>query len=161
MIYKSHKNPKGKILIMEFKRISKKALLIWELAVISLWLVVLVLSLYFIPPFIWLWHLVVWPLAASMIFVVFVYIPWLYSSMKYAVTKDMIVYEKGVFFHKQYYMRRDRIVFVTVFKTPLTPIFKTTSLIISATGSKIVIPLMDNKESEQLAALISPNTDLS
>ena len=144
---------------MEYKRVSKKALVIWELIVLVIWAVPVAVLLFLLPPFTWYWHLCIWGWTGIAGAVVLFYLPLLYASIKYAVSREIVAYQKGVVFNQRRFMRRDRIVLVTVRKNPLTPLFHVCSLNVSALGGQFTIPLLDKKTAYALAKELEPHSE--
>ena len=61
----------------------------------------------------------------------------------------------GLLFPKTQIMYRSRIVFVTVYTNPLTPLLHISSLVISAAGGAMRIHFLNASRAEELAALLS------
>ncbi len=146
---------------MRYNRISPRALLLWELAALIIAAVPIVILSLFFPAFSLWWNVTVLPVAGIYLLAAVFYLPLLYKSTRYALDARRVLYEKGIFFHRKHFMNRERIVFVTVAKTPLTPLFGVSSLLISATGAKIRIPFLDTSSACRLARELSPEIDLS
>ena len=145
---------------MKDKRISRRALLIWELFALLIWLGPAVVLSIFLTPFSLWWNVIFWPGTGIYLLAALFYLPMLYRSTRYGLSEGKVLFEQGIFFHRKHYMNRERIVFVTVMKTPLTPVFRVSSLVISATGGKIHIPFLDNRVAKSLAQTLSPDIDL-
>ena len=140
---------------MRFERVSRKALILWELlaavaAGMLLWLIV-----YFFVPGTWLWYPLLWLIGAVYVLAAFLYFPLLYLSIEYGLNDEALVYRTGVIFPSTQILYRDRIAFVTVYNNPLTPLLGLSSLVVSAAGGNIHILFMNSARARELAALLS------
>ncbi len=140
---------------MKFEHISVMAAVMWEIlalavGVLAFWLILLVFV-----PHTWIWYLLLWILGALMIGITFIYIPFLYLNTEFAIDDQVVVYKKGVLFTSTQILYLDRIVFVTVYNNPLTPILKVSSLVISAAGGSMTILFLNSKRAKELANIFS------
>lgn len=140
---------------MEYENISIKALILWEVLAIILASIGWNILLWALTAGTWIWYLVLWIYGAIVVLICFLYLPLAYYNIEYAVFKDTIVYKRGVILPNTQVMYRDRIAFVSVYKNPLTPLLKLSSLVISAAGGKIRILFIDDKRAEEIADLLS------
>lgn len=140
---------------MQFERISRKALVLWELMAVIIFAIITAGLLYILVPGTWLWYLLLWITGAAAVLVTFLYLPLSYISIEYAIGKDAIVYRKGVIFPNTQILYRDRIAFVTVYKNPLTPFLHISSLVVSAAGGNIRILFLNSKRAEEISMLLS------
>ena len=138
-------------------KISKKSVILWEIGFFLLWAMILGMILWLFTPFTWLWHLLIWLMGVLLILAEFLYLPMLYSSINYSINDRLLIYRHGVFFHKQQIIYRDRIIYVSVYNTPVTPILGISSLVIAAAGAKVQIPFLNRKAAKQLAEELSPS----
>lgn len=140
---------------MKFERISIMAAVMWEILAIAISAIVLSLILFIFAPHTWLWYLLLWLLGAVTIGVTFVYIPFYYLNTEFCIGNKAIIYTKGVLFHSTQILYRERIVFVTVYNNPLTPILKVSTLVISAAGGSMTIVFLSTKRAQQIADMLS------
>lgn len=140
---------------MEYEHISIKALILWEIIALIFAGLGLYALLWVLTAGTWLWYFLLWLYGAIVILICFLYLPLAYYNIEYAVFKDTIVYRRGVIFPNTQIMYRDRIAFVSVYKNPLTPILKLSSLFISAAGGKIKILFIDEHRADEIADLLS------
>lgn len=140
---------------MNFERISITAAIMWELTalIISAALVTLVLIIF--APFTWLWYTILFVIGFITIGVTFIYVPFLYLNTEFAINKKAIVYRKGVIFPSTQVLYRERIVFVTVYNNPLTPLLKVSTLRISAAGGTLTILYLNSKRANELASQLA------
>lgn len=140
---------------MKFENISIMAAVMWEILALSVAAVLVILVLYIFAPFTWLWYLILFLIGLVLIGTTFLYIPFLYLNTEFAMNKKAIVYRKGVIFPSTQILYRERIVFVTVYNNPLTPILKVSTLIISAAGGTMSILFLNSKRANELASTLS------
>lgn len=132
-----------------------KAVILWELLALALTALLIALAVLILAPGTWLWYGVLWSLGACYILAAFLYLPLLYLSRQYRVGEETIVCTSGVFFPKTEILYRSRIVFVTVYTNPLTPLLHISSLVVSAAGGSMRIHFLDSRRAEELAQLLS------
>lgn len=140
---------------MKFEHISNKALVLWELLAVLGFGALFAVSLWLLLPGTWLWYTVLWIIGAAFIIMTFLYLPIAYLNIEYAIGKEAVIYRKGVIFPNTEVLYRDRIVFVTVYKNPLTPILHISSLVISAAGGTMRILFIDDRRAEEIARRLS------
>lgn len=140
---------------MKFEQISIMAAVMWEILAIIAGAILVFATLFIFTPFTWLWHLILFVIGLILIGVTFVYIPLLYVNTEFAINKKAIVYSKGVIFPSTQILYRERVVFVTVYNNPLTPLLKVSTLVISATGGTMRILFLNSKRAQEIANLLS------
>ena len=140
---------------MKGEKISVKAVVLWEVLAAAAAPLVTGLAVWNLAPGTWLWYTVLWLLGAVYILVSFLYLPLLYLSKRFFVGEETLVYQSGLLFPKTQIMYRSRIVFVTVYTNPLTPLLHISSLVISAAGGAMRIHFLNASRAEELAALLS------
>ncbi len=140
---------------MEYEHISIKALIVWEIFTLIIASIGWNVLLWMLTAGTWFWYLILWLYGAVVVLICFLYLPLAYYNIEYAVFKDTVVYKRGVILPNTQVMYRDRIAFVSVYKNPLTPLLKLSSLVISAAGGNIRILFIDDKRAEEIADLLS------
>lgn len=140
---------------MIYEQLSIKAFILWEVMAVILAGIGWKVLLWALTAGTWVWYLVLWLYGAVVVLTCFLYLPLAFYNMEYAVLKDTIVYKKGVILPNTQIMYRDRIAFVSVYKNPLTPLLKLSSLVISAAGGKIRILFIDSNRAEEISDLLS------
>lgn len=143
---------------MKFERISIMAAVMWEILALAIGCVLLFLILFIFAPHTWLWYLLLWLLGAITIAVTFIYVPFLYLNTEFGMNEKALVYRKGVLIPSTQILYRERIVFVTVYNNPFTPILKVSTLVISATGGSMTIMFLNSNRAKQLADVLSHDT---
>lgn len=146
MSVKNYKCPKRSLVLLEIT-----AALVFAAAAVVIFI--------FIPAFSLLFNCVFFPVAALFLFVEAVYFPLYVRLAVFDVGDDFISFCSGVFVNKRRYMKRERVVFVSVVKTPFTPVLKIVLLRIMATGSSIVIPFVDCGDARGIVSVLSPGLD--
>lgn len=140
---------------MEYEHLSIKALILWEIVTVVTAVPLLKLLLWVLTAGTWVWYFSLWLFGAVLIVICFLYLPLAYYNVEYAIFKDTIVYKRGVIMPNTQVMYRDRIAFVSVYKNPLTPMLKLSSLVVSAAGGKIRILFIDEKRADEIADILS------
>lgn len=140
---------------MNFERISITAAIMWEVTAVLISAALVTLVLIVFAPFTWLWYTILFLIGLVTIAATFLYIPFLYINTEFAINKKAIVYRKGVIFPSTQVLYRERIVFVTVYNNPLTPILKVSTLRISAAGGTLTILYLNSKRANELASQLA------
>lgn len=140
---------------MEYEHISIKALILWEILTVIGAYIGLQVLLWALTYGTWVWYFILYIYGAIVVLFCFLYLPLAYYNIEYAVFKDTIVYKRGVIMPNTQIMYRDRIAFVSVYKNPLTPILKLSSLVVSAAGGKIRILFIDDHRADEIADSLS------
>lgn len=141
------------------KKLPKRALVVLE--IISLLLFVLLITL---NSYMFLYKTMFWWIGFSLslliyVFLSFIFFPLYYNSNKYELLDDKIIFERGVFSNKKQIINLDKIVYISIIKTPFYYIFKICSLEIFVMGTKIKIPMLDNKTCINLSKKICPENE--
>lgn len=145
---------------MKYSRVSKKMLVARELAAVFLWLVVSIFPFIYIDTFsAWWWAALLPPLALYLGAALF-YIPASYRNTCYLINTTKIIYQRGVVIRRQQIMARGRIVYVTLVRTPVTPLFHTADIVIRATGATIVIKYLDLAKAQEIVKFLAPGSSL-
>lgn len=143
------------IFFMKYETLPKKVLVLWELLAVIVLLLLLKLTRVLLSPYTIWWYGVQWVLGALAVLTLFLYLPLMYISFRYIVLTEQIVLKGGVIFHKTHYLRRENISFISVYKNPLTDLLHLSSLMITAPGAKLFIPLMDHRRAMAIAKQLS------
>ena len=143
MSIKYYKCPKRSILLPEITAACVYAALVALLCV---------LFTPFSAAFCWLFF----PLTAVLVFYEAVYFPLYIRSVSFSVGDNEISYQSGVFVNRRRFMHRDRVVFVSLIKTPFTPVLRIVVLRITATGSRIFAPFVGKSDAQEIVAELSP-----
>lgn len=140
---------------MKFERLSFTAAIMWEIIALLVNVVILIILLLVLNPHTWVWYTSLWLLGALAIVETFIYVPFLYLNTSFGINREAIVYKKGVLFTSTQILYRERIVFVTVYNNPLTPLLHISTLVISAAGGSMTIAFLNSKRAKELAVLLS------
>jgi membrane protein YdbS with pleckstrin-like domain len=140
---------------MKFEKVSRKAVILWELLALAVCGLLLWLVLVVFIPYTWLWYTLLWVLGALWVLTAFLYLPLYYLGIEYALGGEAVVYRKGLFFPHTQILYRDRIAFVTVYHNPLTPLLGISTLVISAAGGSMRIPFLQTSRAKELADELS------
>ena len=149
----------GFVSFMKFEHVSKKALIMWEILAILILFVAVALVILIFTPRTWLWYTLLIALGAIYIFEAFLHLPLYYLNLEFCLTDDGFILRHGVFYPSTNILYRDRIVFVTVYQNPLTPLLKISSLKISAAGATTGINFISTNRAKELANLLSAPKD--
>ena len=71
---------------LNYKKVSRKSIVLWEIIIFLIWAVIFVLVLWVFTPFTWLWNALVWALGVALILIEFLYLPLLYATTQYCIT---------------------------------------------------------------------------
>lgn len=140
---------------MKFENISIMAAVMWEIVALAAFSILTLLALVILAPHTWLWYLVLFIIGLAAVTVVFLYVPFLYLNTEFAISKQAVVYRKGVIFPSTQVLYRDRIVFVTVYNNPLTPLLHVSTLVVSAAGGSLTIVFLNSKRAQELASQLA------
>lgn len=111
-------------------------------------LIVLIFSL--IPLFSLFWYLVFCPATIVFLTYSFIYIPVYYKIYRIYVTHSDVVFESGVFSKKIRYLKREHVVYHTMYRTFFTPFFGIVSLRMCAAGSRVLIPYISLADADEI-----------
>ena len=142
---------------LQYKKISKKSIILLEIICFVVWALLFGVVLWVFTPFTWLWYALVWLLGVLLILVEGLYLPVLYNSYQYCVTDRIVSYRHGVFFNQRQFVYRDRIIYVSVYNTPLTYIMGISTVVISTAGAKLRIGFLNRRIAKELAQELSPS----
>lgn len=139
---------------MKYEKISKNAVLMWEILTAFICALAVFLVIQIFVPGTWLWYAILWCIGAIYILFAFLYFPLLYLNIEYAIFKNVIIYRHGIIFKKSDFLYRDRISYVTVFDNPLTPILHVSTVCISGAGGMLRIPFVRTDKAKQIARVL-------
>ncbi len=140
---------------MKYETLPKKVLFLWECAAIICIAVIMVITLIIFQPHTIVWYLLLWSIGAVAVFFLFLFLPLAFVSTKYVILTEQVILQKGVIFHRVHYLKRETISFISVYKNPFTNLLNLSTLIISAPGARIFIPLMNHKRALLIAKRLS------
>lgn len=140
---------------MQYEKLPRRSLVIWEIASVVLYAVLFWLIWNLIPSYTVVWYVVLWLIGALSLLTAVLYLPLLYLNIGYAIKKDQVVLTSGVFVHKNYVMRRDRISFVTRYTTPLDRFLRVSGVVLSAPGSQLMLLFIDSERAKQIVERIN------
>ncbi len=83
---------------------------------------------------------------------VLVYLPFLRRSCRFLLTGDYIEYESGILYHVRRRIRCSAVMVVTEIHTPLSHLCHTRTLLISAMGGSMLLPLLRAPDAADLLA---------
>lgn len=141
---------------MTYKKISIKALLLWEIATFVVYGCLILLMYFFLVPFTWLWNLLFWAFSITFAVAAIFYFPLLFLSSRYVVTDHMVLYESGVFAHRKRMLVRNQIILVSSIRTPLSWLLGLTTVVISGTGATLTIHFLTQRQAEELLRELRP-----
>ena len=87
---------------------------------------------------------------------VFIYLPFLRRSCKFTLTDEYIEYTSGILYRMRRRISRRAVMVVTEMRTPVSYLCHTRTLVISAMGGSMMLPLLRQKDAEALLALLTP-----
>lgn len=134
----------------------KRSLFLLETIVLIAWFLIFSLILIFVPFWTALWHILTWSSVAVALFICLIYLPLYIRSIRLTISESAITYKSGVFISRRRYLYRERVVFISLIKTPFTPFLKIVGLKISATGSTVNIPFVYKNDANMIVADVAP-----
>lgn len=141
---------------MTYKRISIKALLLWEIATFAVYGSLVLLMYLFLVPYTWLWQLLFWVFSVAFAATAVLYFPLLFLSARYAVTERFILYESGIFVHRKRMLLRDQIILVSSARSPLSLLLGLTTVVVSGTGATVAIHFINSRQAQELLGELQP-----
>lgn len=136
--------------------VSKKSLAAWEALAVLLGAVLAAGAAWLLPTRTWYWYLTLWLIGLLLVLCCFLWLPLLYESCGYTVTEEYVEYGRGVFVFVRTRMLRRSIMYVTLLRTPLSPLLGTRTLVVSSMGGSLVIPWLPRAVAESLLQEITP-----
>lgn len=135
-------------------RVSRWVQLLVSLAVVLAWVGVVALTVLFTAPFALLRG---WLLAGSSLLAVagLVYACFFWRSCRFTLTNEYIEFHNGILYQVSRRIRRSSIMAVSEIKVPF-PMPRVTSLLVSAMGGSMLLPLLDAQDAEQLLQALMP-----
>ena len=83
------------------------------------------------------------------------YFPLLCFKTSYCLDERFLRYRTGLFYSKDEIIYRDRIIYVTLVKTPLSPILKIASVVVRAPGATVMLRGIKLNEAKRLVSRLS------
>lgn len=136
--------------------ISKKILAVWEASAVLAAAVLAGAALWLLPARTWYWYLILWLIGLALVFCSFLWLPLLCESCRYTITPEYIEYSRGVFFFVRTRVLRRSIMYVTIVRSPISPLLRTRSLVVSSMGGSLMLPSLPIREAEALLQEITP-----
>ena len=84
-----------------------------------------------------------------------IYAPAYYKSYYYEMGETQLHIHRGVFWIREQWMDRQKILLVTICHNPLTPLVRLSSLFLTTPGAHCLLLTLDTRRAEELAALLS------
>lgn len=75
------------------------------------------------------------------------------------ITKDQVIYKRGIFINKKSIIEIENIIIVSVVKNPFTYIFKISSININTTGGNLLINFLELDTAKQIADFLIEKTN--
>ncbi len=141
---------------IKYYKCPKRSILLPEITVAALYAALMVVMCVIFTPFSIVFNCIFFPITAIAVFYDAVYFPLYFRSIKFSVGENEIGYQSGVFANRRRFMSRERVVFISLIKTPFTPILRIVILRIMATGSMISIPFVGKSDAEEIISVLSP-----
>ncbi len=85
----------------------------------------------------------------------FVYLPRLYQGYRYCFTERGLMVFRGVLFRRQQLLRFDRMIYLSVYRTPAFPFLRLCGVVIALPGMKLRLYFLSPTAAEQLSAKIN------
>ena len=134
------------------KKLPKKTQYLWQWRIGIVLLCVVVITAFFIKYSLWMLIPVAVIIFLSSLFV-FIYMPKYFSSYSISSNEKAIIVCKGVIFKLTYVMPYPRMVFATVYSSPISKKLGVSGIIIKAARGWLILPEMDNADTERLASI--------
>ena len=131
---------------MKGRRIPFRALWLWELYAVLVYVVLLFLVYTFLVPFTWLWILLVSLFSGFYLLAALVYFPLLYLGTRYSVSEETVEFESGVFYRRKTVLFRKNLIVVCAYQMPLDFLFRLSSLRCSGPGGVVTLGYLAKKE---------------
>ncbi len=101
------------------------------------------------------YYIINWIVGATMIFACFLYLPLYYLNYGYCITQGAVIIKRGVIFHRIHYMPRNKITYATVYKTFLSKILNSCTVVAIAPGKRIVLTSVKLSKAEYIFKQLS------
>lgn len=135
---------------METKRIPLRALWLWEVYALLIFVILLVLVYIFLVPFTWLWYLLVILFSGLYLLAFLFFLPAYYASTRYRVGDDTVYFQSGVFYRRSKVLFLENLITIAVVQTPLAYLFRLASLRCSGPGGMVTLGNLSAKEAVRL-----------
>ncbi len=134
------------------KKLPKKTQYLWQARIGTALLCVAAVTAFFIKFSLWMLLPTAIILFLSFLFV-FAYLPRYFSSYSISSDGKAIIVRKGVIFKMTYIMPYPRMVFATVYSSPISAKLGVSGVIIKAARGWLILPEMDNADTERLVSV--------
>lgn len=84
-----------------------------------------------------------------------IYLPLLCLNTSYCLDERFLCYRTGLFFSKDEIIYKDMIIYVTLLKTPLSPILKIAAVVVRAPGATVMLRGIKIAEAKRLVRQLS------
>ncbi len=143
----------------QFSKMSRKLLVMQELLAFLVFIVIAAFPFFLITNLFW-WIFVMSVCLVCYLFIALIYFPIRFHHTAYCITADKIYYQTGFFMVKNQVMARRRVVYITLYKNPFTPIFHFATVVVRATGGSIRLFGLPLEEAERVIHQFSPLNEL-
>lgn len=132
------------------EHLPKTALYLWEGLLATLSLLFIILTLIIFQPgatactVLLILFLVLW------VFFGVVYLPLIHATYRFCLTETHFMVRRGLFFQREQWMERDKVVYVSRYDSPFTGVLQITSLMLTASGAQLLLPSMDLTRAKEI-----------
>lgn len=141
---------------IKYYKCPKRSILLPEITVAALYAAAVVVLCVIFTPFSMVFNWIFFPLTVIAVFYELIYFPLYMKSVKFSIGENEIGYQSGVFVNRRRFMSRERVVFVSLIKTPFTPLLRIVVLRIMATGSMISALFVSKSDAQEIISVLSP-----
>lgn len=139
-------------------KISKKALVVWEIAGFAAAALLAAGICLLIPERSFFWYLLLWLDGLALVLCEFLYLPLRYENEYYTTNEDFVEYRRGLIIFARTRILKRAVLYVTVIRTPLSLLLRTRTLMVCSMGARMVIPFLPLDEAEALLRDITPRS---
>lgn len=132
------------------ERLPKAALHLWEILLACLALVLIVLTLIIFKPGAVACTVLLVILFTVWVFFGVVYLPLVYHTYRFRLTDTHFMVRRGIFFQREQWMERGKIIYVSRYDSPFTGLMGVTSLMLTASGAQLLLPSMELARAKQI-----------
>ena len=137
-------------------QISWKALVVWEAAALLAAALLAWGVDFLLPSRSFFWYLLLWLDGLALVLAAFLYLPLRYENCRYRTGEDYVEYQCGFIFLTRNRVMRRAVLYVTVFRSPFSLLFRTRTLVVRSMGGSMVIPFLPIQDAEALLKDITP-----
>ena len=128
------------------KRISKKTLTLWRLRVLAVALPTGISAIILLKPYPAIQTAVLVLSAVVLSALIFIYLPLCYKNFFYTVKDNTLLIKKGVIYHSEIEIPRERIQYVSFVATPIERLLGLKTAVIFTAGSATLIGSLDKND---------------